>query len=283
MASTTQFDEIDSTETGQNITVQNMEAGKQLSCMNATLTDLQPQSEPGFRLAAIGNNMFSCGPDDSRLKGRPKPRVWQLKYPVVGEVIDVNGDWWDVRDVRSTRHGFDLCFGNPANERGVFDSGLPRLIATKPLWDFWEANQTKSNGFLYDLPAGRTTLKRLRKRLGFNFNEDRREFFMDRIEDLDSLRSSEFAVKHAVETHVASGWRRRIIGLRTRKSGWWRKAKVRRILLSNLTLREAGRKLGIGISHAKRLRDRVKLEAQLLSIPVDDKVTLIQDRTRYRE
>jgi len=46
MASTTQFDEIDSTETGQNITGQNMEAGKQLSCMNATLTDLQPQSEP---------------------------------------------------------------------------------------------------------------------------------------------------------------------------------------------------------------------------------------------
>jgi hypothetical protein len=117
------------------------------------------------RMAAIGNNMFSWGPaDDSQ----------RLKYPIVGEVIDVNGDWWDVRDVRDTRHGFDLCFGTPGNDHGAYRGGPPRLIATKPLWDFWEANQAKGHGFLYDLPAGRSTITRVRKRLGLGVETGRK-------------------------------------------------------------------------------------------------------------
>ena len=173
----------------------------------------------------------------------------------------------------------------PANDQGVPHGGPAALIATKPLWDFWEANQLKSHGFLFDLPAGRTTLKRLRRRLGFNFRDDRTDFWTDRIEDLDVLRPSQFAV-----TGMALAERRsrrlaekRLSGRRAyRKIGWWRKAKFRRILLSGLTLIETGRKLGIGTTHAKRLRDRATLEYQLLRTPVDQKVILANEVNRVR-
>jgi hypothetical protein len=64
--------------------------------------------------------------------------------------VDVEGD---VRQIRDTRPGFDLLFGSPARP-GVYRSGLPRLIATRPLADFWEAHQTKRR-VLFDLPTER--------------------------------------------------------------------------------------------------------------------------------
>jgi len=57
-------------------------------------------------------------------------------FPICGEVKDVDGTLWDVRHVRNTRHGFDLCLGTPANDHGAFRGGLPRLIATEGLRDF---------------------------------------------------------------------------------------------------------------------------------------------------
>ena len=67
------------------------------------------------------------------------------------------------------------------------------------------------------------------------------------------------------------------MGRRARPGGWWRKAKFLKILRADLTLVEMGRRLGIGISHAKRVRDRARLEAQLLRTPVDLKVSLVSE------
>jgi hypothetical protein len=181
-----------------------------------------------------------------------------LKFPICGQVIDVNGDLWDVRDVRDTKYGFDLHFGTPANDHGAFRGGMPRLIATRSLRTFWEVNRTKGHGFLFDLPAGRTTLKRIRKRLGFNYNDDVTEFWTERIEDLESLPVREFAEMHGVVKKVAFERRLKMVGKRAREIGWWRKPRVRKILLSDVTLSEAGRKLGISTSQSKRLRDRAK-------------------------
>jgi hypothetical protein len=254
------------------------------------LTDFKPKSEPerriaqelidiNFRLsrpAAVGNNMFRCGlVQEPPCTGRTTPKKIRRRYPITGQVKDVDGDSWDIRDVRTTKHGFDLYFGTPENNHGAYRGGPARLIATQALCDFWEANQIKGHGFLFDLPAGATTLKRLRRRLGFNFRTDTREFYSDRREDLDSLPPREFATKHGVGPLVAFDWRRRIVGIRARPIGWWRKAKFRRILLANLTLIETGRKLGVGTTHAKRLRDRARLESQLRGTPVDQKVILV--------
>ena len=185
------------------------------------------------------------------------------KTPIFGQVKDVNGDLWDIFEARNTKHGFELYFGHPANDHGAYWGGLPPLIATEALRDFWDANRTVGHGFLFDLPAGRTTLKRVRRRLGFNFLNDATDFWTGRIEDLASLPTREFAIRHGVDVHVTREWRLKIVGKRAREFGWWRTPSICEILLSRLTLSQVGRKLGIGTSHAKRLRDRAKQEQHL--------------------
>jgi hypothetical protein len=185
------------------------------------------------------------------------------QFPKVGEIRDVDGHLWDVRDIRSTKYGFNLCYGTLANDPIPYGGGgLPRLIDTEALRDFWDANRTTHCGLLFDLPAGRTTLKRARKRLGFNFHDDTQEFWRDRMGDLELLPAREFAARHGVQRAVALDRRRGIFGTQTRATGWWRKPKFVKILLSDLTLTRAGRKLGISITHTKRLRDRVQQESQ---------------------
>ncbi|MDQ6733257.1 MAG: hypothetical protein M3Z35_03940 [Nitrospirota bacterium] len=188
----------------------------------------------------------------------PKRGTDKRKFPVIGEVKDVYNHLWDIRDIRDTKHGFDLYFGAPANNHGSYRGGLPRLITTNALRDFWHANRTEGHGLLFDLPAGRTTLKRARRRLGLNQRNDVTEFWTDRIEDLGSLRMGEFAARHSVDLSMAFHWRKKIIGKRARPIGWWRNPETRAILLSGVTLSRIGRRLDISISQAKRLRDQTK-------------------------
>jgi hypothetical protein len=138
------------------------------------------------------------------------------KAAILGQVRDVEGGLWDVREIRDTKHGFDLLFGSPEPRLGSYRGGLPRLIATQPLIDFWEANRTKRDGVKFDLPAGRTTLKRVRRRLGFHYLDDFSEFWNERIEDLEALSAREFAIRHKVDIHVVFETRRKLLGNRAR-------------------------------------------------------------------
>jgi len=186
---------------------------------------------------------------------------------ILGQVQDVFGGHWDVRRIRDTKHGFDLLFGSPeASPLGSYRGGLPRLIATQALRDFWEANRTRRDGVMFDLPAGRTTLKRVRRRLGFHCPKDVLNFWTKHIDDLDTLSTRECAARHDVGLYVIRGTRRRLLGKRTRDLGWWREPSRLEILRSSITLREKGEKLGISISQAKRLSDRAREEsAQFLN------------------
>ncbi len=181
------------------------------------------------------------------------------KYPACGQVRDVDGRLWDVRDVRNTKHGFDLLFGSLASRLGRWGCGLPALIATQPLVDFWETNRTKHNGMINDLPAGRTTLKRVRSRLGFHYFEDTSEFFLERIEDLMTLSTRAFTIRHKADALLVRETRLKLLGRRAREVGWWREAGPLEILRSNIPLREMGEKLDISISQAHRLKYRARL------------------------
>jgi hypothetical protein len=187
------------------------------------------------------------------------------KYPVCGQVTDVDGVLWDVRDVRITKHGFDLCFGSPDNTHGGFRGGPLRLITTKALRDFWWENRTKGHGFLFDLPGGRTTLKRARQRLRFNQRHDVWDFWTERNEDLAALPPRVFAAKHGVDPDRAFEWRRKVVGTRARTIGWWRAPEVLKILRAGTTLSYAGQQLGIGTSHVFRLRRRAQQESLCLA------------------
>ena len=179
------------------------------------------------------------------------------KYAVCGQVKDVNGALFDVTDVRLTGHGFDVYYGRPSSGRGQRGPGL-QLIVTKALRDYWWDNRTKSDGSIYDLPAGRTTIKRARRWLHFNQIEARRLFFKERITDLATLPIRQFAAKHQVRREVAFAWRFRLIGKLARPLGWWRTPTTLEVLHSSMTLKVIAQKLGIGMSHASRLRRRAK-------------------------
>jgi hypothetical protein len=191
------------------------------------------------------------------VRGSAKLRLRLRRNPkIIGEVRDVEGSLWDVRQIRETKHGFDLLFGSPDSHLGSYRGGLPRLIATQPLYDFWEANRAKHTGIIFDLPAGRTTLKRLRRRLGFNFLDDLSDFWMERLDDLEKLTAREFSERHQVDIDVVFDTRLRLLGSMARDPGWWRKPRFLKILRSNITLREMGEKMGISISQAFRLRNQ---------------------------
>ncbi|MBL8236397.1 MAG: hypothetical protein JNM66_03200 [Bryobacterales bacterium] len=183
------------------------------------------------------------------------------KVTIVGQVTDIEGRKWDVCEVRPTKHGFSLLFGIPEVDQGVLYGLNFSLIATQELWDFWDANRTELHGFVFDLSAGRTTLKRMRSRLGFHFRHDHWDFWMDRADELNSLPTYVFAEKYGVTEQRVREWRYRVLGQTARDIGWWRKPRVLKILLSELSLSQAGKKLGISISQAHRLRKRAIAEA----------------------
>src|SRR5271170_2569186 len=181
-------------------------------------------------------------------------RLKRCKFPITGTVRDVDGFVWDVRRVRPTKHGFELCFGTPHYTYRADRRKSSQLIMTKELRDFWRANRNKGCRVLLDLPASHCTLRRFRRRLRLNQQDDVRQFWTERMEDLASLPTRDFAAKHGVEPDVAFDWRIRLVRRRARAAGWWRTPETLKILLSEMPLGEAGRELGIAISEVQQLR-----------------------------
>jgi hypothetical protein len=200
--------------------------------------------------------------DERKIHMRHFNYLPRLKWPVIGEARDVFGNLWFVRDVRATKHGFDLLFGAP-DEADRKHWGLPRLIPTRELADYWEANRTNRDRVIFDLPAGRTTLKRVRHRLGFNLLDDVAAQWQRRLDDLKTLKTREFAARYNMKADVVKDARRRLVGRTARPLGWWQTPETLALLRSGLRLREIGQKLGIGASHVRRLKLRaLELERQ---------------------
>jgi hypothetical protein len=172
------------------------------------------------------------------------------------QTFDVDGSLWDVREARATSHGFDLLFGLPANSHlhGKVLGGPARLIATPALVAYWEINRF-NEGATFDLPAGRTTMIRLRKRLRFNFFKDRRKFWEKRAGDLQILPTSEFAERHNVTKVMTNGWRLQLLGRTARPLDWWHHPEALAVLCNtSLKFREVASALSISITHSHRLR-----------------------------
>ena len=172
------------------------------------------------------------------------------------QLFDVDGSLWDVREARATRHGFDLLFGLPANSHlpGKVLGGPARLIATPALVAYWEINRF-NEGASYDLPAGRSTLKRLRKRLRFNFFTDRRKRWEKLTAELKTLPTCEFAERYQVSKEMTNHWRLDLLGRTARPLGWWHHPHALAVLRNTtLKFREVAHALDISITHAKRLR-----------------------------
>jgi hypothetical protein len=193
-----------------------------------------------------------------------KKRVF--RNPSVVTVKDALGTEWHVKEARPTKYGFDLLFGRKKDASSYEAAGFCRLIYTNELKAFWERYALRLDGTLLDLPAGRTTLKRARVALGFNWDRDSKTFWRKHKSDLLGLKPREFEEKYKEQEltgHRMKDWRFRIFGKKARPLGWWRRPRVLKLLLSEKTLEQVGGKLEISISQASRLRRRAKLAFQI--------------------
>ncbi len=180
---------------------------------------------------------------------------WRQRY---AQVHDVDGSLWNVHEARATKYGFDLLFGFVANTRitGKAAQRKPRLIATYELVAHWEAHRCEER-VIFDLPANRTAIKKLRRKLGLNFYKDRRALWQRRIDDLKTLNMHQFAERYNVDCVVAEDWRYRLVGRVARPAGWWKDPAVLEVLQSSLSTKEIAEKLNLCRDYAATLRRRV--------------------------
>ena len=116
------------------------------------------------------------------------------KFQDLVTIKDALGTEWHVHEARSTKYGFDVLYGRKENP-GPYE-GPCRLIYTNELKAFWEKHSLRCDGTIFDLPSGRTTLKRARRALGFHWNKDSEKFWRKHKSDLMGLRPREFEEKY---------------------------------------------------------------------------------------
>ena len=192
-----------------------------------------------------------------------------LRDSEVTTIKDAFGTEWHVKEARQTKYGFDLLYGREKNA-GPYDiSGPDRLIYTSELKAFWEKHSLRHDGTLFDLPAGRTTLKRARRALGFHWDKDSQRFWRRHKSDMNGLKPQAFEEKYKEQKLTGnrmSFWRLRIVGAKARPVDWWRKPQVLNLLLSQeKSLNQVRAELGekISASQASRLRIRAKRDYEI--------------------
>lgn len=170
---------------------------------------------------------------------------------IIGHVRDAWGDPWDVRESRPTKHGFALQIGWPAGCRGKGYGG-PRAIPTPELVAYLERHRRDAG--VWDLPIGRTAVKRLRRLLGHNRYIDAAEWWEDRAADLATLTLEQFAAKHGRKVGAVERARLALYGKTNRDHGWYRQEPARSLLIGNTPRAEVADRLGISIGAVGRLR-----------------------------
>ena len=184
-------------------------------------------------------------------------------------IKDALGLQWDINEARATKYGFDLYYGKRKDRTGYDVGGPNRLIYTNELKAFWEKCALTHDGTIFDLPAVRTTLKRARLALGFNWDKDSEKFWRKHKNDLKTLTPSEFEKKHkhrGISGERMSAWRFKIIGAKARPFGWWKKPEVLKLLLSEeKSLNQVRAELTeqISTSQVARLRWQAKRAYQI--------------------
>jgi len=187
-----------------------------------------------------------------------------FRHSEVVTIKDALGLEWDINEARATNYGFDLYYGKRKDRTGYDVQGPNRLIYTNQLKAFWENCAIRHDGTIFDLPAGRTTLKRARLALGFNWDKDSEKFWRKHKHDLKTLTPREFEKKHKHQEITGarmSSWRLKIVGGKARPLGWWEAPEVLKLLLSeekSLNQVRAELKEEISTSQVFRLRRRAK-------------------------
>lgn len=117
---------------------------------------------------------------------------------IICTVDDVHGVSWDVRERRSTLHGFDVLLGWPSSaQRGRGGQG-PAVIPTAALAEYLAVTRLRS----VELPIGTSTAKRVRAGLGLRWDWD--AWWASRADDLRSMTLETFCARHGCSLGAAS-------------------------------------------------------------------------------
>ena len=185
-----------------------------------------------------------------------------FRNPEVVTIKDALGLEWDINEARATNYGFDLYYGKRKDRTGYDVGGPNRLIYTNELKAFWASCALKHDGTIFDLPAGRTTLKRARQALGFNWDKDSEKFWRKHKHDLKTLTPREFEKKHkqqGISGNRMSSWRLKMLGGKARPLGWWKEPDVLKLLLSEeKSLNQVRGELKEEISTSQAFRPRLQ-------------------------
>jgi hypothetical protein len=169
-------------------------------------------------------------------------------------VRDVFGRWFEVSEIRTTRHSFDVYLGRAEDRvkrRGIGRTGV---ILTKPLAKY--LTRLRMRPWEIDLPICVSAVKNLRKRLGFHIRRDIRRWWEDRREDLVKLSRVEFAKLHGRNVGLVKYQGRSLVGSHIKPRFWWKAPDVQTVLFSGQPDAEIAAELAIAPSSVRRLRSQ---------------------------
>ncbi len=170
-------------------------------------------------------------------------------------VSDASGGLWEVWDSRVTAHDFAIYLGRAIPITGP---GGATVILTTDLVGYLERHRRSPD--LIDLPISATTVKRLRRVLGHNWYEDGERWWLQRMRDLETLTSADFAVKHGVKVEAVTYARLNLLGPRQRPAGWWRDPATADLILSAQSRIYVAQMLDICASAVGRYRTMLRKE-----------------------
>lgn len=124
---------------------------------------------------------------------------------IIGQIKDITGEVWDVREERPTPHGFAVLLGWPRSAQRGQGGGGVRVILTTALADYLAAHQLAPKDM--DLPIAANTVKRLRKLLGHDWILDNEQWWHDHKAELLASILTEFCERHGKSQGAASQWR----------------------------------------------------------------------------
>ncbi len=192
-------------------------------------------------------------PDDEwdRLMALPPG---ELPAPRPGNhVLDAGEVVWSVDDARPTDHGFAIYLGRPVSMSGP---GGAAVIITRDLAEYLERHRRAPD--LIDLPISATTVHRLRRALGHNWYEDGERWWLQRWDDLSTLTTADFAVRHGVKPAAVTYARLALLGPRQRPARWWADPATADLILSPQPRLYVAQMLDICASSVGRLRTQLR-------------------------
>ncbi len=198
---------------------------------------------------------------------------------IIGQIEDIDGVLYDVRERRPTEYGWDICLGWPKGVvRGKGGAGGPRVILTHNLVAYLDEQKAATSRI--NLPIGITAIKRLKRLLGFNWSQDRAKWWEDRSDDLASLTMAQFAERHGVSIGAVATARQAMFGNTLRPAGWWLENEILLMLIGELPRALVAERLDVSLGSVGRLRHVARKAVngrRVGSLALVDVISLVAD------